>query len=248
MFSFFRRSKKTEPVFDFIGADMHNHLLPGIDDGSPNAEESLLLLKGMMELGYERFYCTPHVITGVHPNTPETIGEAHNVFVNALKQEGIPVQVGFSAEYMINYDFDDIIREGKLIPLPGNHVLVEMSYAVESPNLREVIFELQTKGFRPILAHPERYNFLHNRFDRYEEILYSGADFQLNILSLSGYYGKPVQKIAEKLLAADFISWVGTDLHHQRHLQGLKDLAQNKKALKMLEGIKELKNREWLQA
>jgi tyrosine-protein phosphatase YwqE len=143
---------------------------------------------------------------------------------------------------MIDYETEDIINSGKLVPLPDNQVLVEMSYAVESPNIKEVIFQLQTKGYKPILAHPERYPYYFSRFDSYESFLDAGADLQINILSLSGYYGKDTKRIAEKLLEADFITWVGTDIHHDRHLAAIKQLAATSKIVKQLEKIKHLKN------
>lgn len=245
MFSFFR--KKQEVVnasLAFIGTDMHNHLLPGIDDGSPNVETSLRLMQGLIDVGYDRFFCTPHVLGEVHPNTPVSIENAFQQLQSAVTEENFPVTLGYSAEYMTDYEVEDIINSGKLVSLPDNYVLIEMSYAVESPNIKEVIFLLQTKGYKPILAHPERYPYYFSRFDSYESFLDAGADLQINILSLSGYYGKDTKKIAEKLLQADFINWVGTDLHHDRHLAAIKQLASSSKIVKQLEKIKHLKNRQ----
>jgi len=245
MFSFFKKKQTTPNAsLAFIGTDMHNHLLPGIDDGSPDVETSLRLMQGLMDLGYDRFYCTPHVLGEVHPNTPATIGDAFQKLQTSVAEENFPVTLGYSAEYMTDYEVEEIINSGNLVTLPDNNVLIEMSYAVESPNIKEVIFQLQTKGYKPILAHPERYPYYFSRFDTYESFLDAGADLQINILSLSGYYGKDTKKIAEKLLQADFITWVGTDLHHDRHLAAIKELAASSKIVKQLEKIKNLKNRQ----
>jgi tyrosine-protein phosphatase YwqE len=143
---------------------------------------------------------------------------------------------------MTDYELSDIISSSSLLPMPGDYVLIEMSYAIESPNLREVIFELQTRGYRPILAHPERYPYLFTRFQQYEEIADAGAELQINLLSLQGYYGKPIQKAAEKLIGAGLVNWVGTDMHHQRHLEALRQLAGNAKALQWIDKIRDLKN------
>ncbi len=244
MFSLFK--KKTPTITDTlacIGADMHNHLLPGIDDGSPDVETSLYLMDHLMQLGYSKIYCTPHVLGEVHPNTPQTIEAAYQQLQTAATEKGWNTLKGFSAEYMIDYDFESILEKENFVPLPGKRVLIEMSFAVESPNIREMIFQLQTKGYEPILAHPERYPFYFDRFDKYESFLDAGADLQINILSLAGYYGKPSQKIAEKLLDEQFVTWVGTDLHHDRHLAALIKLAADKNIIKRLERIKLLKNR-----
>lgn len=245
MFSFFsNKQKASTDSLKCIGIDMHNHLLPGIDDGSPDVDTSLRLMQGMMDVGYDCFYCTPHVLGEVHPNTPATIGLAFQKLQEAVVEKGYQVSMGYSAEYMTDYEVENIINSGNLVTLPGRHVLIEMSYAVESPNIKDVIFLLQTKGYSPILAHPERYPYYFSRFNAYESFLDAGADLQINILSLSGYYGNDTKKIAEKLLDADFITWVGTDLHHDRHLAALKQLASSPKIVSKLEKIKNLKNRQ----
>lgn len=222
---------------------MHNHLLPGIDDGSPDTATSLRLIEGLLNLGYEKFYSTPHVLGEVHPNTPATIAAAASQLQAALNAEGVPL-AGFAAEYMIDYEAEERMLQGEVLTLPGGYVLIEMSYAVESPNIREMIFQLQTKGYKPILAHPERYPYYYGRADQYELLFDAGADLQINLLSLGGYYGKAAQNVAEKLIEQGLISWLGTDLHHDRHLAALQQLAGNKKALRLIEKIKRLKNRE----
>ena len=242
MFSFFTRKKQPARSLEFIGTDMHNHLLPSIDDGSPDLETSLQLIEGMMEVGYSKFISTPHVIIEVHPNDKESISAAHEKFTGALKQKGINVPVEYAAEYMLNFDFDNLVAENQVLSFGNKQVLIEMSYAVESPNIKEAIFELQTRGYKPILAHPERYPFYFHRMEYYEDIKDSGCDLQVNILSLTGYYGKPIQKMAEKLIEKGWISWVGSDVHHHRHLAALMQLSNDTKVLKWLDKIKDLKN------
>jgi tyrosine-protein phosphatase YwqE len=242
MFSFFRKKPVVKPVFDWIGADMHNHLLPGIDDGSPDADTSLQLIEGLIKLGYNRFVCTPHVIMDVHPNTPETISKASEILTQAVTDRRIPVKLGYSAEYMVNFELDDLIKGRNLITFGNNQVLIEMSYAVESPNLRETIFALASRGYKPILAHPERYPYYHHRISYYEELCDMGCEMQVNMLSLEGYYGKPIRTVAEKLIGMGLISWLGTDMHHHRHLEALTALSTNKRVLNTIDKIKDLKN------
>lgn len=242
MFSFFKRSPRITRSLEFIGADMHNHLLPGIDDGSPDIEVSLQLINVLLELGYQKFICTPHIILEVHPNNKEIISDAWRELKDALKSKQLDVPVEYAAEYMLNFDFDNLLQEGKILSFGKKQVLIEMSYAVESPNLKEAIFELQTKGYRPILAHPERYPFNFHRLNYYEELVDAGCDLQVNILSLTGYYGKPIKKMAEKLIDKGWISWIGSDIHHHRHLAALVELSNDKKVLRYLDKIKNLKN------
>ena len=242
MFSFFRRKRQPARSLEFIGYDMHNHLLPGIDDGSPDVETSLQLIEGMMEVGYSKFISTPHVILEVHPNDKESISAAHSKFTSALQEKGLNVPVQYAAEYMLNFDFDNLLAENQVLPFGNKQVLIEMSYAVESPNIKEAIFELQTKGYKPILAHPERYPFYFHRVQYYEELVDAGCDLQVNMLSLTGYYGKPIKNMAEKLIDKGWISWVGTDVHHFRHLGALMQLATDSKVLKYIDKIKNLKN------
>lgn len=244
MFSFFKKSTPViSDALSCIGADMHNHLLPGIDDGSPDVATSLFLLESLMQLGYHTVYCTPHVLGQIHPNTPATISQAFTQLKAATDEKGWQSLKGFSAEYMIDFDFESILADQQIVSLPGKRILIEMSFAVESPNIRDMIFQLQTKGYEPILAHPERYPYYFDRFEKYESFVDAGADLQINILSLGGYYGKASQKLAEKLLDEQLVTWVGTDLHHEKHMAALQKLATNKHIIKQLERIKNLKNR-----
>lgn len=217
MFSFFRKKSKVYDL-EWLGVDMHSHLLPGIDDGSPDVVTSLGLIKGLNALGLTKFLCTPHIFMELYPNTRETIGPALNNLRAAIHTEGLPVNVGAAAEYMVDENFK--ITEN-LITLPGNYVLIEMSYLNESPNIEQVVFDLHIKGYHVVLAHPERYNFYHQDYKRFQRYIDMGVLFQLNLLSVTGYYGKEVKKAAEYLLDEGFYDLAATDLHHEKHLQAL---------------------------
>ena len=217
MFSIFKKKNHVTDI-EWLGVDMHSHLLPGIDDGSPDVEQSVRLIKSLNELGFSKFICTPHIFKELYPNTRETILLALNATKNALTQANINVNIEAAAEYMIDENFE--IANG-LAVLPGNFILVEMSYLNESPNIEKVIFDLQIKGYRVILAHPERYNFYHldhARFHRYKDM---GVLFQLNLLSVTGYYGKEVKHASEYLLSKNCYDFAGSDLHHNKHLDAL---------------------------
>jgi len=228
LFSFFKKQTVT-PDLSFLGVDMHSHLLPGIDDGLKTVEQTVAFVKELHALGYKKLICTPHILNGVHNNTVATINAALDIARKALADAQVPVVLEAAAEYMIDDEFENKINEKEeLLTFGKNNILVEMSYLAESNNLLEVIFRLQMAGYHPILAHPERYNFYHGNFDKYEELKDRQVLFQLNILSLSGYYGKEIKKVSEKLLAKGMYDFIGTDMHHETHLAATKAFVATK--------------------
>lgn len=209
----------------WIGVDMHNHILPGIDDGSPDVEHSLRLIRGLKSLGINKSISTPHIMQGVHNNTPKSIKDAYTKLKQALVEEGIKFDLQYAAEYMVDDQLDTWIHHDNLCPLPNRHVLIEMSYLAESKALFQTIKDIQDKGYQPILAHPERYNYYHQTFKVYKEIKDAGCLLQLNLLSISRYYGEPVKSAALTLIKSGMYDLVGTDMHHEKHLHALRAVA-----------------------
>ncbi|SKB88947.1 Tyrosine-protein phosphatase YwqE [Sphingobacterium nematocida] len=208
----------------FLQVDMHNHLLPGIDDGSQSTEQSVLLIKGLHAMGFEKFICTPHIMAGVHPNTKSTIAAAHEVLNKELHTTNPKVQIFAAAEHMIDEELETIIKMDNLCVMPGGYVLIEMSYIAESKALFQTILDIQNLGYKPILAHPERYNYYHYNFDMYKQIKDAGCLLQLNLLSISRHYGKEVKEAALKMIKSGMYDFVGTDTHHERHMTALQDV------------------------
>ena len=205
---------------EWLGLDMHAHLLPGIDDGAADIEQSVAFVRELGQLGFSKLICTPHIFTELYPNTSETIGTALRQVKTALNNEQVNVTVEAAAEYMVDDTFQ--VCKG-LLCMPGRHVLIEMSYISETPNIEQVVFELQLIGFKVILAHPERYLFYHKNADRYRRLKDMGLLFQVNLLSLGGYYGREVKQAAEHLMNKKSYDFAGTDLHHGRHMAALKN-------------------------
>jgi len=204
---------------------MHNHILPGIDDGAENPEQAIGLLKGFGELGINRFIATPHIMSNLYPNTRETIQAALQDLERALMEEGIKdISIEASAEHMIDDDFIGKISDGEELSIRDHYLLIEMSYLQPPLNFAEAVIKVASKGYFPILAHPERYMFLHKRLHKYKQYKERGILLQLNLLSLGDYYGKDVQKVAFKLLDEGLIDIVATDIHNMRQLDTLKDL------------------------
>jgi protein-tyrosine phosphatase len=217
MFNLFsKRSKITD--ISWIGVDIHSHILPGIDDGSPDVATSLKYIKALQELGFRKLICTPHIYRDLYPNTPVTIAAAKALLKEELDAQKVDVVLDSAAEYMLDQDFDS---RALLCTLPKKHLLIEMSYLAESPNIKEIIFDLRIKGYVPVLAHPERYIYYFKDKARLLRFKEKGCLMQLNLLSILGYYGKDVQKMAKTLLKANLYDFVGTDLHHDNHLHAL---------------------------
>ena len=236
----FGGSKNDQPAYldqlAWVGWDIHNHILPGIDDGSPSVEESITLINGLKALGIHNSVSTPHVMAGVHNNTPETIKGAHGKLTEHLKANAVDFKLNFSAEYMIDDQIDQWIQADKLCLIADKYMLIEMSYLSESKALFNVIKDIQDRGYQPILAHPERYNYYHNNFKIFEEIKQAGCYLQLNLLSISKYYGENVKTCALTLIRAGMYDFVGTDMHHTRHLEALKAVVTKYDTKELLKG------------
>ena len=246
MFSLFKKKENVQPDLSFIGADMHSHLLPGLDDGLKTIEESVACINELYNLGYRKLICTPHIISDMYPNDRKTILPKLDEVRKALRENNIQMTVEAAAEYMVDLEMEKYVLSGEpLLTFGDNFILIEMSYVAPSPNIEQMIFQLRIKGLQPVLAHPERYIFYHNDFENYQRFVDLGCLLQLNLLSLLGYYGKQIKLIAEKLLKNKMIDLVGTDMHHERHLAALKELASKKDFYKLFEEM-EIKNKKLL--
>lgn len=234
MFNFF---SKKHFLVDYLGGfvDIHNHILPGLDDGSKNVEESIALIKGMGEFGVSNFICTPHIMENYYPNTAETIANAHTLLNGELKKRHMDhVIIRYAAEHMIDSQFELRVEQGKVMPLATNYILIEMSYLQPSLNFDSSVAMLKERKMYPILAHPERYAFLHKKFVSYSDLRNLGIMFQLNLLSLSSYYGKEVQKAGMKLLEEGLIDFLGSDIHNMKQLAFLRELTLKNEYLKLI--------------
>jgi tyrosine-protein phosphatase YwqE len=223
MFSFF---SKKEYLTDYLEGfvDIHNHILPGIDDGAKNVEESIALIKGFAEFGVKNFICTPHIMRNYYDNTPKTIKKSFKKLNRALKEQNFTdVKLRYAAEHMIDDNFENILKKEKVLPIASNYMLIEMSYLQESLNFDSSIKKIKKRDLFPIFAHPERYIYLHNRKKTYQEIKSKGVLFQLNLLSLSGYYGTSIQKMAQGLLENNLYDFIGSDVHSMKHLDYLRE-------------------------
>lgn len=234
MFHFFQKKKfVVDSLENFI--DIHNHILPGIDDGAKTVEDSVKLIKGFSEMGIKKFVATPHIMHNYYPNDRDTILTAHGKLQNKLLSEDMKdVSLDVAAEHMIDANFDHLLEREKVMPLRNNYLLIEMSYLQPPINFDEAIMNIAAHRYFPILAHPERYAFIHQDSSKYQKYKNSGILFQMNLLSLGQFYGKDVQKKAYKLLQNGLIDYVASDVHNLQQLQRIKELQLSDNLMKLL--------------
>ena len=215
MFSFFKRNDNNfEPVnFDSIACDMHSHLIPAIDDGSPDLETSVQIIKNLQSLGFKKIVTTPHIMCDFYRNTPEIILDGLKDLQDELKRQSVEIKISAAAEYYIDYDFEAKVDSGeKFLTIGDNQLLIETSFISSPPNFGDTIFKLQLAGYRIILAHPERYSFM--TFEDLKNYKSRSLCLQINLLSLLGFYGQPAKQMAEKLIENNMVDYVGTDCHN----------------------------------
>ena len=222
MFNFFKKKALPVPAFLPFAIDMHSHILPGIDDGSPDITTSLELIKGLADLGIKRSIATPHIIGDLYRNNPQTITAALEKAKAACKEAGIDVELSAAAEYMLDDFFLELLQKKEpLLTIHKNILLTEISYTSTPENLGEITAGIIGQGYLPILAHPERYHYYQQNFDKYYRLKEMGFILQVNLLSLTGYYGKRAEKAVKFILEKDLATLVGTDLHHHNHLAAI---------------------------
>ena len=243
MLSLFSKNKyKKEPCL-FYHTDIHSHLCPGIDDGAKDLSTAIELISGLNKLGITRMIITPHVTDEVFPNNATTINNAFNQLLNAPIIKQLNIQLSCSAEYRIDNLLSDQLRSKSVIPLPNDYILVENSWIQEPFNLEGFLYSLQSDyGYRPILAHPERYEYYLDDKDRLLKLHNNGVLFQTNLLSLSGRYGKKIKRFAESLLNDNLVDFIGSDMHHHIHLEEITKYILSKDYAKLLKNRHTIKN------
>lgn len=241
MFSIFKSKSNKTIDLGWLHTDMHSHLVPGIDDGARDIVDSVRLIKGLAELGYQKLITTPHILWEIYPNTPEQITPGIEAVRQAIQAASQTIELHAAAEYFIDEHFETLLREkAPLLTLKDNLVLVEFSMMNAPLELTEVLFEMQLQNYQPVIAHPERYIYLRNKKEFFDELKETGCYFQLNLLSLTGHYGTSVQELAEWLIKKEYYDYAGTDLHHSRHLAALQKI--NSPVLSRLKDSNRLRN------
>ena len=223
IFPFWKKEKeKTRgPV---LNVDIHSHLIPGIDDGSQNMEDSLTLLRGMEALGYEKVITTPHIMVDTYRNTPKIIKAGLLSLREAAKAEGIQVEIEAGAEYYLDEGFYDHLNSGEVMSIQDKYLLFETSYISKPLQIEEMIFEISAAGYIPIMAHPERYRYVTDPKKEYGRFKELGVLLQIDLNSFGGYYGTSAKKNVDFLSKHGMIDFMGSDVHHKKHMAALSDV------------------------
>ena len=244
---FFKRIFSPEPKLgpadlSVLKCDIHSHLIPGIDDGAQTIEDALLMIDYFKSQGYNKLITTPHIMSDYYKNTPEIIFSGLEKLKEAVKNAGLDIELEAAAEYYLDYHFEQKIEQKQLLTFGNNYVLFELGFLFPPDFLNKAIFLLQTNGYKPVLAHPERYTYWYRDFNKYYELKEKGVLFQMNINSLTGYYSIDTKKIAERMVDEDMIELVGSDCHNMNHIQLLDECKKEKYLHKLLE--KDLLNKQ----
>ena len=230
IFNLFKSKPTLKELIPDGFVDIHSHILPEIDDGAKNVEESIYLIKEMEKLGFSKIIGTPHTYPGLYNNTDESIKKSYKKISNKIPKK---ISLGYATEYLLDNSIIKKSRDRKLLCIKSNYVLVEMSYISEPLGLYDIIFEIVVNGYRPILAHPERYLF-YNKLKSFIKLKKVGCLFQANLLSATDYYGSSVRKNLDMLLKSELLDFVGSDVHNTSHLIAFekKISCKNTQALK----------------
>lgn len=206
-----------------LGTDLHSHLIPGIDDGAKSLHDSYDMISGLMDLGYTKAIATPHIRPGRYDNNPSIIKEGLIKLRQALKAENIPFEVEAAAEYYLDDELYEAVESAEMLTFGDNYLLFELSFYNRPAFLEDAIFRMQVAGYKPVLAHPERYGFLvDDRLSEYRKLKDKGVFFQMNIGSAIGMYSSEVTNTSKRLLDAGMIDFLGSDLHNKRQLGYLR--------------------------
>ncbi len=235
LFGLFNKKNNT-PLADLsiLKTDIHSHFIPGIDDGAQTIEDSLMMISAMRNFGYKKVITTPHIMEDGYRNTPEIIKSGLEQVKVAVKEAGIDIQVEAAAEYYFDFDFEKKFQSGNVLTFGEKYLLWEIPFINPPDNINEIVFKMSMKGYRPVLAHVERYTFWQNNFDKYEELAGRGIYLQMNINSITGHYSLQTRKAAQWLIDKDLISFVGSDCHRMDHIELMKNAVKDKHFQKLL--------------
>ena len=207
--------------------DLHSHLIPSIDDGVKSLDESISLIRQFKECGFKKIITTPHTMSHRYRNTKETIYEGYEILKNELARLEIDLELEVASEYYHDQHFLELIDNGEILTFGDKYVLFELSYNVKPFMLEETVYKLKEAGYRPVLAHPERYVYYDSEKD-YRKLKNMGLFFQINMISTQNFYGKKAKKAVEKIINLGMVDFIGSDIHSQKYMDTfLKSLSSN---------------------
>lgn len=232
MLSIFNFSSRPKGDFSALGADMHSHLLPAVDDSSDSTDQCLKLIRSLEDMGFHTLYTTPHSVKSLYPNTLKSLAESYDNIKESLPSN---LRFDYSSEYFLDELFLKNLDNKQLRPLPDNRLLIEFSMISIPYKLETQFFEILMQGYQIVLAHPERYLFFHKDQEMLSRLKDMDVEFQVNALSLGGYYGDSVKQLANKLIDYGWVDFLGTDTHHDKHIRALRNIPATRSYNKLLD-------------
>lgn len=237
MFNFFHSKKRPLPIFESLVTDMHCHLVPGVDDGSTSAELSMECMQQLSALGFKQLFITPHFQFPRYNNEEEDICRRYAELERQVNQHGVGLKLrGVAGEYRIDDRFDERVRDKRFLRISDKYVLTEMSLHQPRMGIAESLFVLQdTMQCEVIMAHPERYPYLSPNSPLLEQLKNQDVYFQVNILSLTGFYGDRARWMGYRLIERGWVEFLGTDTHNDIYIQALVRASHDRKLQKLLD-------------
>jgi len=222
-FPFFSKEK-----YSLVDVDLHSHLIPGIDDGAKDMERSIELIRSLKAMGYKKLITTPHV-SDMFLNSSETILKGYEALKEELTHRNIAIEIEVAAEYYADEHFESLLSKKDLLTFgeQKNYLLFELSYFTPHYDLESLVYDIKLAEYTPVLAHPERYVYLHDNIDAYINLKSMGVLFQINLNSIENYYSPEVTQMVKKLIMYGLVDFIGSDTHHKRHTKFLKESFSN---------------------
>tara|TARA_B100002052_G_C15831109_1_gene575398 strand:+ start:181 stop:915 length:735 start_codon:yes stop_codon:yes gene_type:complete len=216
IFKIFKSKPKLSELIPEGFVDIHSHILPSIDDGAKNINESIKLIDAMKKLGFSKLIATPHIYPGLYDNNVNTIKNSYDDITSVIKSK---IEIDYGAEYFLDASIIEDDKINNLITIKDKFILIEFNFISLYPGVFEILFELQTIGYNIIIAHPERYLYLSKDNKKLNKLKQIGCQFQINLLSITGYYGKEVLDFSKKLIKNNMINFCGSDIHNLSHIK-----------------------------
>ena len=212
------RDDKLKKIGEILITDIHSHILPAIDDGAESLDESVSMVEALISLGYKKAVLTPHVMSEGYQNSSKKIQETLDILNRELKERSINISLGAAAEYYMDEGLISLLKTDDILTLCGNHILFETSYLSYPLEFEKTVYEMRLRGYKPMIAHPERYRYIGREYSIYEKWRDMGISFQVEINSFNGRYGKEAFRRAVWLSKKGWIDYLGTDAHSVKDL------------------------------
>ena len=218
----FSKKQNTPADLSILKTDMHSHLIPGIDDGSKTLDETIAILYKFKELGYKKIITTPHIMSDFYRNTPEIIRAGLEIVKEEINRINLEIEINAAAEYYFDETLFQLLENDNFLTFGDKNVLIEFSFSAAPQEHEKLFYEMRIKGYRPVIAHFERYLYYHGSIEQAKLWREKGMLIQMNINSIFGHYGPSVKKQAEMLIDAGQIDLIATDCHRIEHLDILE--------------------------